>query len=137
MSATDDAQMPDEQGEPDWDWDLGDDVNEVETDIGEKIEWEKLPKGKDGSPVFYGTFLATSEVDTADPDTGELRPVKVHNFRNLYGNLCFAWHSPRLDRGLAAVPRDAQVKIIWLGKEKLGKTKTMNNFRVLYKPPAK
>ena len=70
-----------------------------------------------------------------DQKTGEIVPVLVHNFKDGHGELRFAWHSPKLDRGLGKAPVGAEVAILWLGKEKLDAVRTINTFRVAIKPP--
>ena len=121
------AITPADTGELDFDRDL-EGFEEVETDLGEKIEWSE-------TPGFRGVYLGMSEVFAADQKTGEIVPILVHNFKDGHGELRFAWHSPKLDRGLGKAPVGAEVAILWLGKEKLDAVRTINTFRVAIKPP--
>lgn len=130
--------LPTETNEdPDFDWyrDLGDGFEEVETDFGTKIEWEKLPAGPTGKPMFVGSYQGLATVDAPNEETGELVPIKIHQFKDTHGELFFAWHSPRLDHGLANAAFGADVVVMWEGIEKFGKSKTMNRFRVAVRNP--
>jgi hypothetical protein len=118
----------DDEGELDWDRDL-EGFEEVEVSLGEKIEWSETPD-------FLGVYLGSDEIMAPDMRTGELIPVKVHNFKDRHGELCFAWHSPELDRGLRKADVGWEVAIRWLGKDKpKGAKNDINRFRVAVKAP--
>jgi hypothetical protein len=121
--------VPKESEELDFDRDLGEGWEEVEVSLGEKIEWDKTPR-------FVGVYLGSDEVMAPDMRTGEIVPVEVHNFKDVHGELCFAWHSPELDRGLRKADVGWDVAIWWLGKSKpQGAKNDMNRFRVAVKAP--
>ena len=120
---------PADAGELDFDRDLGEGWEVAETDIGDKIEWSDEPK-------FYGVYKGREVVTTTDQKTGELVEIEVHLFKDTAGEARFAWHSPRLDRGLSKAPIGSEVAIRWDGKENLSGGRTMNLFTVMIKAPA-
>jgi hypothetical protein len=121
--------VPKESEELDFDRDL-EGFEEVEVSLGEKIEWEE-------TPLFMGVYLGSDEVMAPDQRTGEIVPVEVHNFKDQHGELCFAWHSPELDRGLRKAGEGWEVLIKWEGKNTpKGAKHPQNRFRVAVKAPA-
>jgi hypothetical protein len=121
--------VPKESEELDFDRDL-EGFEEVEVSLGEKIEWEE-------TPLFMGVYLGSDEVMAPDQRTGEIVPVEVHNFKDGHGELCFAWHSPELDRGLRKADIGWEVLVKWEGKNTpKGAKHPQNRFRVAVKPPA-
>ena len=121
--------VPKEPEELDWDRDL-EGYEEVEVSLGEKIEWEE-------TPLFMGVYLGSNEVMAPDQNTGEIVPVEVHNFKDGHGELCFAWHSPELDRGLRKAGVGWEVLVKWEGKNTpKGAKHPQNRFRVAVKAPA-
>ena len=121
--------VPKESEELDFDRDL-EGFEEVEVSLGEKIEWEE-------TPLFMGVYLGSDEVMAPDQNTGEIVPVEVHNFKDFHGELCFAWHSPELDRGLHKADIGWEVLIKWEGKNTpKGAKHPQNRFRVAVKAPA-
>jgi len=136
MTTKDIQPKDDDGGELDFWRDLGEGWGEVEVELGDKIEWDQLPVSPLGHPTFIGVYTGTVLTDIPDEDTGEIRPVKVHYFKDQRGAKFFSWHSPELDRGLSQTTVGSEVVILWLGKEKLTGVKTMNKFRVIVKAPA-
>ena len=121
--------IPKDSEELDFDRDL-EGFEEVEVSLGEKIEWEETPK-------FLGVYLGCDEVQAPDMRTGEIKPCLVHNFKDVHGELCFAWHSPELDRGLRKAGEGWEVLIKWEGKNTpKGAKHPQNRFRVAVKAPA-
>jgi hypothetical protein len=121
--------VPKESEELDFDRDL-EGFEEVEVSLGEKIEWEE-------TPLFMGVYLGSDEVMAPDQRTGEIVPVEVHNFKDGHGELCFAWHSPELDRGLRKADIGWEVLVKWEGKNTpKGAKHPQNRFRVAVKAPA-
>ena len=121
--------IPKDSEELDFDRDL-EGFEEVEVSLGEKIEWEE-------TPLFMGVYLGSDEVMAPDQNTGEIVPVEVHNFKDDHGELCFAWHSPELDRGLRKADVGWEVLVKWEGKNTpKGAKHPQNRFRVAVKAPA-
>jgi hypothetical protein len=121
--------IPKDSEELDFDRDL-EGFEEVEVSLGEKIEWEE-------TPLFMGVYLGSDEVMAPDQRTGEIVPVEVHNFKDQHGELCFAWHSPELDRGLRKANIGWEVLVKWEGKNTpKGAKHPQNRFRVAVKAPA-
>ena len=118
----------DDEDELDFDRDL-EDFEEVEVNLGEKIDWPEMPK-------FKGVYLGSEEIMAPDSRTGEIVPVQIHTFKDTHGETWFAWHSPELDRGLDKADVGWEVMILWTGKSKpKGGKNEMNHFRVAVKPP--
>ena len=117
----------DDEDELDFDRDL-EGFEEVEVNLGEKIDWSGMPK-------FKGVYLGSEEIMAPDSRTGEIVPVQIHTFKDTHGETWFAWHSPELDRGLDKADVGWEVMILWTGKSKpKGGKNEMNHFRVAVKP---
>jgi hypothetical protein len=102
----------------------GDDWETAATSIGEKIDWRETPQ-------FRGIFI---RLDTTATEAGEELPIL--SFKDTNGQDRFAWLSPDLRTAFKHIPPLSQVQITHLGKEDIGRGRTVNRFDVKYKAPA-
>jgi hypothetical protein len=102
----------------------GEGWEKAETSIGSPIDWQETPELK-------GIFIESGVTASSD---GEEFPILA--FIDSAGLRVFAWESPDLRHAFKTIPKGAQVLVTHLGKEDIGKGRSVNRFDVRFKAPA-